>query len=263
MSGFRQVEAVFFDIGGPLYDDGNFVDAVLRALDELREERSLPPADRTRFAEIYDETRNRQQGSLRSALAAEFLGDTGQRGLLHARTGAHWTHPEGTLHSDVLPCLRELHGRVRTGVVANQEATVVDALRRDGAEPYVDVWAVSGIVGVEKPDPALFAWALEKAGTDARHAVHVGNRLDTDIRPARALGLGTVWVLRGEAPPSPTAAQLAEPDAAVSDLTLLPELLFRLPAPEATHAAGGDEGVRGGGSTRGGEGVMGDGGGPP
>jgi putative hydrolase of the HAD superfamily len=257
MSAFRHVEAVFFDIGGPLYDDENFVDAVLRALDELRDERSLPPADRTRFREIYDETRNRQRGSLRSALAAEFLGGVAQRGLLHARTGAYWTHPEGTLHSDVLPCLRELKGRVRIGVVANQEATVIDALRRDGAEPCVDVWAVSGIVGVEKPDPALFAWALERAGTTARHAVHVGNRLDTDIRPARALGLGTVWVLRGEAPPSPTAAQLAEPDAAVRDLTLLPDLLFRLPAPEAAEAARGDEGIRGG------EGVQSGEGGPP
>ncbi|MCH6163527.1 HAD family hydrolase [Streptomyces marispadix] len=262
MSAFRHVEAVFFDIGGPLYDDGNFVDAVLTTLDELRAERSLPPADRDRFAEIYDETRNRQQGSLRSALAAEFLGDAGQRGLLHTRTGTHWTHPEGTLHSDVLPCLRELHGRVRIGVVANQEAAVVDALRRDGAEPYVDVWAVSGIVGVEKPDPELFAWALQEAGTTARHAVHVGNRLDTDVRPARALGLGTVWVLRGEAPPSPTAAQLAEPDTAVRDLTLLPDLLFRLPAPETVETSEAPETAETPEASEASE-AVGDEGGPP
>ncbi|QPP05681.1 HAD family hydrolase [Streptomyces bathyalis] len=233
MSGFRSVEAVFFDIGGPLYDDENFVRAVLSAIDDLRAERDLPPASRARFREIYDETRARQHGSLRGALAAEFLGDTGHRKLLHERTGPYWTHPEGTLHSDVLPCLRELHGRVRTGVLANQEATVLEPLRRDGVAPYVDVWAVSGIVGVEKPDPQLFAWALREAGAAAGNAVHVGNRLDTDVRPARALGLGTIWVLRGEAPPEPTQQQLAEPDAAVRDLSTLPDLLFRLPAPGA------------------------------
>jgi putative hydrolase of the HAD superfamily len=62
--------------------------------------------------------------------------------------------------------------------------------------------------------------------------VHVGNRLDTDVRPARRLGLGTVWVLRGEAPPDPSPAQLAEADAAVADLTTLPSLVFRLPSRE-------------------------------
>lgn len=97
-------------------------------------------------------------------------------------------------------------------------------------------------IGGQKPDPALFGRALEEAGTTAECAVHVGNRLDTDVRPARALCLGTVRVLRGEAPPSPSPAQLAEPDAAVRDLTTLPDLLFRLPAPGATADAGGGEG---------------------
>ncbi len=222
----RRVEAVFFDVGGPLYDDENFVRAVLTALDEIRAEDGHPPVDRERFRRIYDEVRQAQGGSLRRTLAAEFLGDASRRDLLHQRTAAHWIHPPGTLYPDVLPCLRALHGRVRIGVVANQEATVVDALRRDGVAEYVDVWAVSAIVGVEKPDPKLFTWALQEAGTTAEHAVHVGNRLDTDVRPAAALGLGTVWVLRGEAPPAPTAEQLAEPDLAVPDLTALPEALL-------------------------------------
>jgi FMN phosphatase YigB (HAD superfamily) len=229
---FRDVRAVFFDIGGPLYDDANFVTAVLAALDELRGERGLPPADRDRFAEIYDDLRQRQHGSLRGRLAAEFLGDREQRALLHDRTRAYWRHPEGTLHADVLPCLRALHGRVRLAVVANQEAHVVDALRRDHVAGLIDVWAVSALVGREKPDPELFGWALRECGVAPERAVHVGNRLDTDIRPARRLGLGTVWVLRGEAPPDPSPGQLAEADAAVADLTTLPSLVFRLPIRE-------------------------------
>jgi FMN phosphatase YigB (HAD superfamily) len=232
MTAFRDVDAVFFDIGGPMYDDANFVAAVLTAMDEIRAERGLSPADRDRFREIYDDLRQRQHGSLRGLLAAEFLGGRDQRGLLHDRTRAHWTHPAGTLHADVLPCLRALHGRVRIGVVANQEAQVVDLLRRDGVADHIDVWAVSALVGAEKPDPELFAWALREAEVTADRAVHVGNRLDTDIRPARRLGLGTVWVLRGEAPPHPTPEQLAEPDAAVPDLTSLPDLVFRLPVKE-------------------------------
>jgi FMN phosphatase YigB (HAD superfamily) len=222
----RTVKAVFFDIGGPIYDDENFVAAVLAALDELRAEQGRQPADRARFREVYDGVRSAQAGSLRRALAAEFLGDERRRDQLHARTRRHWQHPPGTMYADVLPCLRALHARVRVGVLANQEAGVIDALRRDGAAPFIDVWGVSALVGVEKPDPALFEWAVTEAGTTAAEAVHVGNRLDTDVRPARRAGLGTVWVLRGEAPLEPTDEQLAEPDLAVADLRDLPRHLL-------------------------------------
>lgn len=222
----RTVKAVFFDIGGPIYDDGNFVAAVLAALDEMRAERGAGPADRARFQAVYDGVRAAQAGSLRRALAAEFLGGQQWRDELHARTRRHWRHPAGTMYADVLPCLRALHGHVRVGVLANQEASVVDALRRDGAAPFIDIWGVSALVGVEKPDPALFEWAVAEAGVAAAEAVHVGNRLDTDVRPARQVGLGTVWVLRGEAPPQPTPDQLAEPDLAVPDLRDLPRLLL-------------------------------------
>lgn len=222
----QQPRAVFFDVGGPIYSDENFVAAVLCALDELRAESGLPAADRGTFREIYDAVRARQGGSLRGALAAEFLGGASDRRTLQERTRGHWIHPPGTAYSDVLPALRALSGRVTVGVLANQEASVVDALERDGLAGYIDVWGVSAIVGHEKPDPALFEWALRAAGTDAAHAVHVGNRLDTDVRPALAMGLGAVWVTRGEAPDHPTPEQLAEPDLSVPDLTGIADALL-------------------------------------
>ncbi len=43
----------------------------------------------------------------------------------------------------------------------------------------------------------------------------VGDRLDYDVRPAKAAGMRAVWVLRGEAPDDPTPEQLAEADAAI------------------------------------------------
>ncbi len=124
----------------------------------------------------------------------------------------YWTHPEGTAYPDALEMFRRLHGHVRLAVVANQEATTVDALTRDGFAPYVDVWGISAVVGHEKPSRAFFDWALRECGTTPERTVHIGNRLDTDVRPAKAIGIGTIWVLRGEAPPQPTPEQLAEPD---------------------------------------------------
>ena len=232
----RQLRAVFLDVGGPVYDDANFLAAVVRALDELRAEQGRGPVDRAAVTQVYDAVRARQGGSLRTALATDLLGDAALRGELHERTRRHWTHPPGTLYPDVLPLLRALAGRVVVGVLANQEAGVVDALTRDGVAPFVDIWGVSALVGYEKPSRELFTWCLEQAGCGPGEAVHIGNRLDTDVRPAAALGLGTVWVLRGEAPDEPTAEQLAEPDVAVPDLTRLADLLLPLTLPAGRGA---------------------------
>jgi putative hydrolase of the HAD superfamily len=222
------LKAVFIDVGGPIYDDENFVAAVLTALDELRAADGLGPADRGAFRLLYDRSRAAQGVSLRGALAAEFLGSRERRGELHDRTREHWVHPEGTLYPDALPFLESLERRVTVGVLANQEEGVVRALERDGIAPFIDVWGVSALVGFEKPSPELFHWALDAAGVSPGEAVHIGNRLDTDVRPAQALGLGTVWVLRGEAPEDPTPEQLAEPDLAVPGLAGLAPRLFEL-----------------------------------
>jgi len=222
----ERVDVVFCDVGGPIYSDDNFVVAVRTALDEMRAERGQPSVETAAFDRIYNRIRTAQHGSLRRALAEELLGDADLRSDLHERTRAHWTHPEGTAYPDALPFFRQLHGHVTLGIVANQETATIDALRRDGFGDVVDIWGISAIVGHEKPSREFFEWALEQAGTTAEHAVHVGNRLDTDIRPAKALGMGTVWVLRGEAPDHPTPDQLAEADIVTPDLRDVADLIL-------------------------------------
>jgi putative hydrolase of the HAD superfamily len=113
-------------------------------------------------------------------------------------------------------------------VLANQPGATRAALARDGIAPYVDVWVVSEEVGLAKPDPRIFVHAIRVAGCAPAEAAFVGNRLDNDVRPAKAAGLATVWLLRGEAPSEPSAEQLAETDAAIRSLHELPEALERL-----------------------------------
>jgi len=219
--------AVFLDVGGPIYDDEDYVRAVLHALDRLRARADLPPADRDRFRARYDELRLRQAGSFRTALCEEFLPrGAAARDELHALTREAWTHPPSSLAPDALPFVRAVAARATVGILANQEAGVLADLQRDGFEPYVSVWGVSALVGHEKPSPELFEWCLARAGVAPDEAVHIGNRLDNDVRPARALGLRTVWLLRGEAPDAPSATQRAEADLVVDDLTDLAALLF-------------------------------------
>lgn len=220
-AGDDRVDLILFDIGGTLYDDDCFARALREAVRELN-----PEVTDERFWSTYDATRERNEGSLRTAIADAFVG--GRRDELVAAAKGHWTYPEGALYPDVRPALAALGERYRLGIVANSGATVLDALRRDGLEDVFTVIALAENVGVEKPDPAIFEHALTTAGTTASRALYVGNRLDTDVRPAQAVGMRAVWMLRGEAPPAPTDDQLSEPDAVITSLIGLPAVLARL-----------------------------------
>jgi len=55
---------------------------------------------------------------------------------------------------------------------------------------------VSGDLGVGKPDPAVFAAALDALGASADGAVMVGDSLERDVAGALGAGLSAVWVDR-------------------------------------------------------------------
>jgi putative hydrolase of the HAD superfamily len=86
-------------------------------------------------------------------------------------------------------------------IVSNADGTVASVLERTGLlqvgpGPGVEVLAIidSGVVGVAKPDPAIFHLALEVAGTTADRAIHVGDAYQYDVRGARAAGIRPLLV---------------------------------------------------------------------
>ncbi len=215
------VDFVFLDIGGVLYDDRIYAEAWRRALREAGAEFTDEEFD----AE-YADARREQSRSFRRRLAERFARPGADLDALEARASRYWHYPPTALHDDVRACLERLRDAgYRLGVIANQPTAVRDAMARDGLVGFFEVWGVSDDLGLQKPDPALFVHALRTAGVEAVRAVMVGDRLDYDVRPAKAAGMRTVWVLRGEAPDEPTHEQLAETDAAVRDLTDLPEVI--------------------------------------
>ncbi len=224
MSGSGRPEIVFLDVGGVLYDDAVYARALLLALRELGADVSDEDFD----AE-YDACRRAQNGSFRARLTARFLGSDADVRDVERRASAHWHYPPEALEPDVRHCLETLAAaKYRLGVIANQPSAVREAMRRDGIESYFDVWGVSDDLGIDKPDPRIFAHALEAAGVEPSRAAMVGDRLDYDVRPAKQAGMRAVWVLRGEAPAEPTPEQLAEADAAVRSLAELPAALEQL-----------------------------------
>jgi putative hydrolase of the HAD superfamily len=215
------IDQVFLDIGGVLYDDRVYAEAWRRA---LREAGGTFTDDA--FEREYAACRAAQNRSFRVRLATAFIGPEADIGELERRAARYWEYPPSALFADVVPTLERLRDAgYRLGVIANQPSQVRTALARDGLVPFFDTMGVSDDLGLHKPDPALFARTLEIAGVSGARAAMVGDRLDYDVLPAKANGMRTVWVLRGEAPDEPTADQLAVPDAAIPDLTGLLDAL--------------------------------------
>lgn len=214
------VEVVFLDIGGVLYRDDGYREALRRALREL----GGRFADDTFDAE-YGACRRAQSGSFRERLSRAFLGPDADVAEVERHAERWWHYAKDDLEPDALPALEVLHGRYRLGIIANQPSVVREAMARDGLDRFFDVWAVSADVGYDKPDPRLFAHAVAEAGVDASRAAMVGDRLDYDVRPAREAGMYAIWALRGEAPDDPTPEQLAECDATIRGLDELAAVL--------------------------------------
>ena len=109
-----------------------------------------------------------------------------------------WPLEDEIPFEDALDTLESLKKRgYKLGIIANQSAGTAQRLENWGLLKYFDVVAASAELGVSKPDRLIFEKAIELAGCQFHNAVMVGDRLDNDIIPAKALGMKTVWIRKG------------------------------------------------------------------
>ncbi len=74
-------------------------------------------------------------------------------------------------------------------VVSNSDGTVEQSLDAAGLRPFFSVVVDSAIAGYEKPDPRIFAHALERAGASAERTLHIGDIYHADVLGARGAGI--------------------------------------------------------------------------
>jgi HAD superfamily hydrolase (TIGR01549 family) len=110
----------------------------------------------------------------------------------------------------------------RIAVVSNAEGRVARDLASAGYEGMFETVIDSHDVGVEKPDPAIFAIALERLGVSAAGAVFIGDIPAVDVAGARAAGIRPILM----AVPG-THDDVDVPR--IASLGELPELLETLP----------------------------------
>lgn len=117
---------------------------------------------------------------------------------------------------------------LRLGVVSNSDGRVDQALVAAGLRQFFDVVVDSDLAGVEKPDPRIFAFALEALQLRPDEALYVGDIYDVDVVGAEAAGLHAALVdpegrhAGGDVPSAPSVAELIDLLARRGELSLQP-----------------------------------------
>jgi putative hydrolase of the HAD superfamily len=143
----------------------------------------------------------------------EHLGIANPNGLIDVVYGEFTDLANYALFDDVVPVLERLRSAgLVLGVISNFEAWLERLLERLGVRPYFDVRAISGVEGLEKPDPAIFELAMARARVAPARSAYVGDNPVFDVEPALALGMLPVLIDRRDRYPEATCARIESLD---------------------------------------------------
>src|SRR5581483_3938446 len=107
-------------------------------------------------------------------------------------------------YDDVPRCLEKLAG-LPMGVISNgPRDQQIGKLKRAGLLRYFSVMVYSEDMGIGKPSPGIFLEACRKAGESPESCTYIGDNVDADVIPSRALGMKGIHLSRrGSSPTDP------------------------------------------------------------
>jgi HAD superfamily hydrolase (TIGR01509 family) len=208
MTSHPGIRNVFFDVGGTLLDldhahlldalsSGGEAerrvtpDALARGEDEARVwfigemRRGGAPADA--WNEFF--TRLLRGADVGEEAIPPLLKELWQRNV----TGGLWHRPVPGAHAALA---RLKAAGLRLAVISNAEGRVAEDLAIAGLAPHFETIVDSHNVGVAKPDPRIFAIALERLEARAEESVYIGDLYRIDVLGARAAGMRAVLLDR-------------------------------------------------------------------
>lgn len=98
---------------------------------------------------------------------------------------------------DVQPTLEGLKERgIKLAVLSNWDVSLHRVLAMFGLSEYMEFAIASLEEGFEKPDPRIFALALEKFAAEPSEALHIGDHPMDDLHGARQAGMAALLVDR-------------------------------------------------------------------
>jgi len=93
-----------------------------------------------------------------------------------------------------IPILATLKDRYPMVLVSNFYGNVQSVLGDFGLSGYFDSVIESAVVGIRKPDPAIFRLGIEALGLSPSSVVVIGDSYEKDIVPATKNGCHTIWL---------------------------------------------------------------------
>lgn len=198
------LETVFFDVGGtlvfqnpqatlgPLLDRGIEPSAqqlnraertAKRALDEFYS-RPRPINTDYNYWDAYYTQLLGDLGITDNALKIDLMG--------RARTSANWDR----LQPNTTETLRELSRSYRLAVISNADGRIAQLLERLGVAEFFQTITDSGKIGHEKPDPRIFAAAIDSVRADPARSIYIGDIYSVDYVGARNAGMASLLLDR-------------------------------------------------------------------
>lgn len=85
---------------------------------------------------------------------------------------------------------------ISLGIISNFDSRIYAVLDALELRPYFQTITISTEAGAAKPDPLIFATALQKHSCSPQEAWHVGDSRKDDFKGAQTAGLRGVWLKR-------------------------------------------------------------------
>lgn len=222
-----RVETVLLDAGGVLLDlDYSYLRRLVEAQHREVEAEELSRLEAIARREVHH--RIREGAGIREMWREYFeiiLGGAGvgveaHAGIIDSLWEAHERFGLWTVAIDggpeVVTALKQ--AGYRLGVISNAEGRVARDLESAGYAGLFETIVDSHLVGVEKPDPGIFAIALERLDVRAEGAVYVGDLPAVDVEGARAAAVRPILLDRHDLYPDLDVERL-------HDLRELPTML--------------------------------------
>ncbi len=193
----RKPSAIFFDVGNTLLFPNR--DVILRPLHA----RGVAPT-LSQWHAIERKTKKEFDSQMRTGtvdhgfwylfythlLADLGINDDPLRDQLTdtTRVSANWcVIPEGTRE-----ILERMAGQYKIGVISNADGKIADVLAATGIADCFRTITDSGLIGYEKPHPAIFEAALRELGASPGESLYVGDGYSIDYVGATNAGMQAI-----------------------------------------------------------------------
>ena len=206
-SALKKYKHIFFDLDRTLWDFDAAAEVAFERIYEQYNLKSLGIPSAHEFHEVYHPLNERLWELYREDKITKadlnrtrFLKPLEHYGIHDVKLADHlsedyvyWSPRIVRLVPGTMKLLEYLKPKYHLHLITNGFEEVQDTkLTLSGMKPYFETLTVSEEVGVKKPNPEIFQYALRKAHATAEESLMIGDEMAVDIDGARAAGIDTV-----------------------------------------------------------------------